>query len=86
MPKALRIFFESDWHIGSGAGIPGGVDRMVVRDWEGFSFILGKTFTGILRDSAEFVASTRDVLEGGRHWHEVLVSLFGNQTTNEDEL
>lgn len=85
MPKALRIFFESDWHIGSGAGIPGGVDRMVVRDWEGFPFIPGKTLTGILRDSAEFVASTRDVLEGGRHWHEVLVSLFGNQTTNEDE-
>ena len=57
--KFLKIEFQSDWHIGSGAGIPGSVDRQVLRDSQGFPYIPGKTLTGILRDAAEFVAEIR---------------------------
>ena len=30
--RRLKLSFESDWHIGTGAGIPGSVDRQVLRD------------------------------------------------------
>lgn len=73
--KWLKLTFQSDWHIGSGAGIPGSVDRQVLRDEGGFPYVPGKTLTGILRDAAEFVAGTR----GGR-WEDVLNGLFGDQT------
>jgi CRISPR-associated protein Csx10 len=79
----LKITFDSDWHIGSGAGIPGSVDRTVLRGADGFPYIPAKTLTGILRDSAEFVASVRDVAESGK-WKTVLSSLFGDQINDND--
>ena len=57
--KLLRIEFQSDWHIGTGAGIPGSVDRQVLRDTQGLPYVPGKTLTGIIRDAAEFVADIR---------------------------
>ena len=74
MIQRIKVEFLSDWHIGSGAGIPGSVDRQVLRDEEGFPCIPGKTLTGIIRDAAEFVACVR----GGK-WPEVLAELFGEQ-------
>lgn len=52
----LTITFESDWHIGSGAGIPKYIDRLVLRDWDELPYIPGKSLTGILRDAAERLA------------------------------
>jgi len=76
----LLVRFESDWHIGSGAGIPGSVDRQVLRDAEGLPFVPGKTITGILRDAAEMVVEVRDGGENGEgRWRRALVSLFGGQ-------
>ena len=72
--KLLKLTFNSDWHVGSGAGIPGNVDSQVLRDGDGFPYVPGKTLTGMLRDAAEWIADTR----GGK-WPAVVISLFGNQ-------
>ena len=61
--ERLRVIFESDWHVGSGAGIPGHLDSQVLRDGNGLPFVPGKTLTGILRDAAEWVAHARDAHE-----------------------
>ncbi|MBQ9565166.1 MAG: hypothetical protein IJU98_06215, partial [Synergistaceae bacterium] len=75
-----KICFESDWHIGSGAGIPGSVDRQVLRDENGLPFIPGKTLTGVLRDAAEWIAYIRqDIQKDGTDWKGVVSSLFGEQ-------
>lgn len=77
----LNIEFLSDWHIGSGAGIPGSTDSTVLRDENGLPYVPGKTLTGMLRDSAEFIASNLDAMQkpAGRTWTEVLKSLLGAQ-------
>ncbi|WP_298780159.1 RAMP superfamily CRISPR-associated protein [uncultured Fretibacterium sp.] len=75
----LRLRFDSDWHVGSGAGIPGSVDRQVLRDEEGFPYVPGKSLTGILRDAAEWIADTRDTAEKGNKWKNALIGLFGEQ-------
>ena len=80
--RRLKLSFESDWHIGTGAGIPGSVDRQVLRDGDGLPYVPGKTLTGILRDAAEWVADTRDQLANGDRWQRALLSLFGEQPEN----
>ena len=75
----LHLRFDSDWHVGSGAGIPGSVDRQVLRDEEGFPYVPGKTLTGILRDAAEWIADVRDAEKKGNKWKNVLIGLFGEQ-------
>lgn len=81
--QILKVTFESDWHIGSGAGIPGSIDRQVLRDDNGLPYVPGKTLTGILRDAAEWVATTRDRIENGNKWAGALHSLFGSQKNEE---
>jgi CRISPR-associated protein Csx10 len=71
--------FLSDWHVGSGAGIPGNVDRQVLRDAEGLPYVPGKTLTGVLRDAAEWIADTHDAQSGGSSWRDALTFLFGGQ-------
>ena len=75
----LHLRFDSDWHVGSGAGIPGSVDRQVLRDEEGFPYVPGKTLTGILRDAAEWIADVRDAEKKGNKWKNALIGLFGEQ-------
>ncbi len=77
--RYLCLTFDSDWHVGSGAGIPGSVDRQVLRDEEGFPYVPGKTLTGILRDAAEWIADVRDTAEEGNKWKNALIGLFGEQ-------
>lgn len=72
--RFLKIEFQSDWHIGSGVGIPGSVDRQVLRDSRGIPYIPGKTLTGIIRDAAEFIAQVR-----GGGFGNLPSKLFGNQ-------
>ena len=72
--RSLKIEFQSDWHIGSGFGIPGSVDRQVLRDSRGIPYIPGKTLTGIIRDAAEFIAQVR-----GDRFKKLPSKLFGNQ-------
>jgi CRISPR/Cas system CSM-associated protein Csm3 (group 7 of RAMP superfamily) len=48
-----RLYFLSDWHIGSGTGIPGIVDNGVLKDENNLPVITGKTIKGIARDALE---------------------------------
>lgn len=76
--RLLRIEFQSDWHIGTGAGIPGSVDRQVLRDPQGLPYVPGKTLTGILRDAAEFVADVR-----GGNAIDLPSKIFGAQSESD---
>lgn len=73
----IGIRFDSDWHIGSGAGVPGQVDRGVLRDPEGLPLVPAKTLTGLLRDGCERVAQSL-----GEGWPALVVDLFGAQPHN----
>lgn len=83
--KKLVLTFDSDWHIGSGSGIPGSLDRQVLRDDQGLPYVPGKTLTGIIRDAAEWIAATRDRTEGeyAHRWTDTVSSLFGVQTPDQ---
>lgn len=68
----------SDWHIGTGAGRPGNVDRLVARDHEGFPFVPAKTLTGIWRDGAERAALALDEGNEG-DWSKFVQVIFGSE-------
>lgn len=68
----------SDWHIGTGAGIPGSVDRVIVRDDRGLPMVPAKSLTGVWRDACELVArGLDDGADGG--WCRLLETVFGDQ-------
>lgn len=73
-----QITMLSDWHIGTGAGRPGDIDRLVQRDQNGFPYIPAKTLTGIWRDACETVAWGLDNGESGT-WGQWIKYLFGDQ-------
>lgn len=76
----IRIEFESDWHVGEGAGGAGHIDRLVRRDPEDeLPWVPAKTLTGMLRDGCERVARAAD---GGCHgaWSSFCDRLFGVQS------
>lgn len=75
-PFTVTMSFRSDWIIGTGRGIPGGVDEVVRRDADGLPFVPGKSVKGMLRDAAEQVARSFDTAPEGR-WHDWLAVLFG---------
>lgn len=80
----VTIKMLSDWHIGSGAGRTGDVDRLVQRDKDDLPYIPAKTLTGIWRDACELVAWGLDngQLEDGRDrpsWQKWVNYLFGDQ-------
>lgn len=67
------ITFLSDWHIGSGVGIPGSVDRLVVRHPEDdLPYVPATTVTGMWRDACELVAAGL-----GQGWDDWVTALFG---------
>lgn len=79
---ALTVTFHSDWHIGSGSGRHGMVDRVVQRDGSGLPFVPGKTMAGVWRDACEVAARALDgdpsgVPRGG--WQGWLEFVFGSQ-------
>jgi len=74
----IILKIDSDWHVGSGTGQTGNIDRLVLRDEDGLPFIPAKTLTGIWRDACEQVAFG---LDNGKknNWYQWLVYLFGEQ-------
>lgn len=78
----LSIVFESDWHAGTGAGQPSGVDRMIARDVDSLPYVHQKHLTGVLRDSAERVAKALDAGPVGP-WNDWKTWLFGSTPTEE---
>lgn len=81
------ITMNSDWHISSGTGIPGNVDRVVIRDRDGYPYIPAKTLTGIWRDACEQVALGLDNGNESGVWNKYVHFLFGDQPfLNQDNL
>lgn len=74
----LRLTFDSDWHVGSGMGRPGNVDRLVIRDSDDLPYVPAKTLRGIWRDACERLCRG---LDGGQlgAWSRLVDWLFGSQ-------
>ncbi|KLL09962.1 RAMP superfamily CRISPR-associated protein [Protofrankia sp. BMG5.30] len=56
----LVLHMDSDWHCGTGLGVPGGVNKLVNTDHDGLPFVPGKTLTGVWRDACELAAAALD--------------------------
>jgi CRISPR-associated protein Csx10 len=80
---ALSLTFDSDWHVGEGAGQPGHIDRIVRRGTDGIPYVPAKTIIGIWRDACEAVAMS---LDGGSPggWCAVVEALFGSEVSRRD--
>ncbi|MCS6976761.1 MAG: RAMP superfamily CRISPR-associated protein, partial [Gemmatales bacterium] len=74
----VRLIFESDWHVGSGTGRPGNVDRLIVRDADDLPFVPAKTLRGIWRDACERLCRGLDDGQVGA-WSRLVDFLFGSQ-------
>lgn len=74
----VRLTMESDWHVGSGTGRPGNIDRLVVRDAENLPFVPAKTLRGIWRDACERLARGLDDGSTGE-WCSLVDRVFGSQ-------
>lgn len=81
---SARLEMLSDWHIGSGTGRPGEVDRLVLRDDNGLPYVPAKTLTGIWRDACERAALGLDDGEPGA-WCRWVKFLFGEQAAHRSE-
>ncbi|WP_405526729.1 RAMP superfamily CRISPR-associated protein [Streptomyces canus] len=81
-PVALTVTVRmlGDWHVGSGAGRHGFLDRGIQRDDDGLPFVPAKTLVGVWRDACETAAGALDgggtEASGWRRWVEFL---FGSQ-------
>jgi CRISPR-associated protein Csx10 len=76
----VELTMLSDWHVGSGAGRPGDIDRLIRRDpLDNLPFVPAKTLTGIWRDACERVAIGLDEVEEGGPWSKWVEYLFGEQ-------
>lgn len=76
---SLTITMLSDWHVGTGTGRPGSIDRLVKRDVNGLPFLPGKTLNGIWRDACERVALGLDDGNSQGVWNQWVAYLFGDQ-------
>jgi CRISPR-associated protein Csx10 len=81
----LQIEMLSDWHIGSGTGRPGSIDRLVQRDSHNLPYIPAKSLTGIWRDGCELVAQGLDAGQSEKPWQQWVNWLFGEQQPGESE-
>ena len=70
----IVLTFESDWHIGTGTGIPGSTDKLIFRDSDGFPAVPAKTLNGIWRDAMETLCAGL-----GNGWGKWVEFIFGNQ-------
>lgn len=76
-----RLLFLSDWHIGSGTGIPGMVDNGVLKNSQNLPVINGKTIKGITRDALEDLL----VLTGAANPALILSDIFGEEGDKEGQ-
>jgi CRISPR-associated protein Csx10 len=74
----IRLSMQSDWHVGSGMGRPGNIDRLIARDADDLPFVPAKTLRGIWRDACERLCRG---LDDGRlgAWSRLVDQLFGSQ-------
>ncbi|MBL8149236.1 MAG: hypothetical protein JNN15_04840 [Blastocatellia bacterium] len=74
----LQIKMVSDWHIGTGTGRPGNIDKLIARDHKELPYIPAKTLTGVWRDACEQLATALDENKNGL-WQELVQIIFGTQ-------
>ncbi|MBY0523610.1 MAG: hypothetical protein K2R98_09425 [Gemmataceae bacterium] len=74
----VRLTMDSDWHVGSGMGRPGDVDRLIVRDADDLPFVPAKTLRGVWRDACERLCRGLDDGQVGA-WSCLVDRLFGSQ-------
>jgi CRISPR-associated protein Csx10 len=77
-PFRVRLTMQSDWHVGSGMGRPGNVDRLIARDADNLPFVPAKTLRGIWRDACERLCRGLDDGQLGE-WSKLVDRLFGSQ-------
>lgn len=77
-PFKIRLEMKSDWHVGTGAGLPGSVDKLIARDVDGFPFVPAKTLNGIWRDAMETLTLGLDGGIEGK-WSKWVEAIFGIQ-------
>ncbi len=75
----VRVEMQSDWHIGTGGGRHGSIDRLVDRDADDLPFIPAKTMTGIWRNACEQLAAALDHGNPRQPWAGWVEHLFGSQ-------
>jgi CRISPR-associated protein Csx10 len=83
----VRITTESDWHIGTGHGIPGSLDAVVRRDDDGLPYVPGTTLTGVVRDACLTVARALDGEDEPlwQQWHRVMFGDAGDRLVGRSE-
>ena len=81
LPESFAIEVEclSDWIVGTGAGVPGVVDKAAARDSSELPYIPPKTLWGRLRDAAETVATALDREFDGAPWAQWVDAIFGTE-------
>lgn len=72
----LTVVFRSDWGVGTGTGIAGGVDSVVEKDADARPVVRGTVLTGVVREQAATVARALDEAPRGA-WHDFVTALFG---------
>jgi CRISPR-associated protein Csx10 len=75
----IKLTMGSDWQVGTGAGIPGGVDELISRDAEGFPQVPAKTIVGIWRDALERLTLGLDGGNRKGEWSKWIEVIFGSQ-------
>lgn len=75
----IRLEMKSDWRVGTGKGIPGGIDELISRDEDGFPHVPAKTVVGIWRDAMEQLCESL-----GDDFKDCVDSVFGSQPNLSD--
>ena len=75
----VRLTMESDWHVGSGLGRPGSIDKLVCRDSDGLPFVPAKTLHGVWRDACEKLCIALDDGNNQGKWSQLVDIIFGSQ-------
>ena len=81
----LQIEMKSDWHIGTGSGRHGGVDRIVARDDDDLPYLPASTIRNVWRDAAEMLAYGLDEGNDKGDWQALVRSIFGSQPSSKDK-
>ncbi|MFF3409373.1 RAMP superfamily CRISPR-associated protein [Streptomyces sp. NPDC002742] len=94
MELTVRLVMLSDWHVGTGSGVHGMVDRAVQRDRSGLPYVPAKSVTGVWRDACEIAAAALDGPDRGAQdggsghavgsWQAWVEYLFGSQPALEE--
>lgn len=81
----LTVVMESDWHVGTGGGRHGAIDRLIERDVDDLPFVPATTIRGIWRDAAERLALGLDEGAEAGGWARVVEAVFGDQPALADK-